>query len=166
MYIGVNVKKLMIILVILLVYTCLIPLTTSYEQLNTGNIPINTEVNCSVVPLYGGTTIDNAVYKHVLPEHTAVIRKIIWVESRGDSTAVSTTGDYGIMQVNKKCWGRRFDFNRMLELEYGLLAGYEVFKICLDTANGDIRLALKLYNGSWSYVDRVERLKEEEICFK
>ena len=152
-------KKLMIMLVILLVYTGLIPLTTT-------TLLLNTEVNCSVVPLYGGTTIDNAVYKHVLPEHTAVIRKIIWVESRGDSTTVSTTGDYGIMQVNKKYWGRRFDFSRMLELEYGLLAGYEVFKSCLDTANGDIRLALRLYNGSWSYVDRVERLKEEEICFK
>ena len=159
-------KKLMIILVILLVYTGLIPLTTSYKQLNTENIQLNTEYNYSVVPLYGGTTIDNAVYKHVLPEHTAIIRKIIWLESRGDSTAVSTTGDYGIMQVNKKYWGRRFDFSRMLELEYGLLAGYEVFNSCLDAANGDIRLALRLYNGSWSYVDRIEQVKEEEICFK
>ena len=90
-------------------------------------------------------------------EHAAIVRAIISVESGGDTLAVSHTGDYGIMQVNKRTWSKKYDFSKMNELEYGLKAGYEIYLMCYNRAGGNIREALKLYNGRYSYADKVMR---------
>jgi hypothetical protein len=102
--------------------------------------------------------LDVAIAKLVASEHQNIVRAIIQVESKGDTLAISKTGDYGIMQVNKRVWHSKFDFNRIHELEYGIYAGYSVFSMCMKQARGNTRQALRLYNGSYSYADRVMRL--------
>ena len=106
--------------------------------------------------------LTKAIESIVLDEHIPTIVAIISVESGGDTLAVSCTGDYGIMQVNKRVWGRTYDFSRMQELEYGLAAGYDVYLKCLKASNGDKRLALRKYNGSWRYVSLVEGVMNEQ----
>lgn len=115
-------------------------------------------VTKSILDKYSMSELDVVVAKLVDVEHRDVVMAIIQVESKGDTLAVSKTGDYGIMQVNKRVWHSKFDFNRMHELEYGVYAGYSVFSMCMKQARGDTRQALKLYNGSYSYANRVMRL--------
>jgi hypothetical protein len=112
----------------------------------------------SMLERHSMSELDVAIVKLVDAEHRNVVRAIIQVESKGDTMAVSKTGDYGIMQVNKRVWHSKFDFNRIHELEYGIYAGYSVFSMCMKQARGNTRQALRLYNGSYSYADRVMRL--------
>jgi len=141
-------KNVIMLMLILVMYTALTPLCVAREQLT--------------VYVDNTSNLDKAINKIVNKEHVAIIRAMVWVESRDDSTAISATGDYGIMQVNKKTWYKKYDFRRMTELEYGLQAGYDIFKYCLEVSCGDIRYALKLYNGSWSYPDRIYMAMEKK----
>lgn len=106
--------------------------------------------------------IDTVINSIVSQEHVDIVKAIIHVESRGDSLAVSKTGDYGIMQINKRTWQKVYDFNRILELEYNITAGYEILKRCLAASNGNMRHALKRYNGKWSYADKVMKVRDEQ----
>lgn len=115
-------------------------------------------VTKNILDKYSMSKLDVAVAKLVNVEHRDIVMAIIQVESKGDTLAVSKTGDYGIMQVNKRVWHSKFDFSRMHELEYGVYAGYSVFSMCMKQARGNTKQALKLYNGSYSYANRVMRL--------
>lgn len=43
--------------------------------------------------------------------------------------------DWGIMQINDKAWGERFDFNRIKsDWKYNIRAGLQVLKTCFDAA--------------------------------
>ena len=101
--------------------------------------------------------IESEVRKNVSSEHVEVVLAIIDTESKGDTLAVSNTGDYGIMQVNKATWRNKYDFSKMNELEYGIYAGCDVFNQCVDAANGNMTYALRLYNGSYEYANKVMR---------
>lgn len=106
--------------------------------------------------------LDIAIDSIVDSVHVDVVRAIIEVESKGDTLAVSPTGDYGIMQVNKAVWHGKYDFSRMNELHYGLSAGYDIYVACLDSSNGNEMLALKKYNGSWAYAKKVKKVMDEQ----
>lgn len=80
-----------------------------------------------------------------------IINSMIWVESNWESGAISKTGDHGLMQINQYYWKHRYDFQKILEPEYNIKAGTEILQCCLESSNGDIEKALKLYNGSWKY---------------
>jgi hypothetical protein len=108
-------------------------------------------------------TVDSAINKIIAPQHRAVIKAMVYVESGGDTLAVSGTGDYGILQVNKHWWGNKYDFSRMNELEYGLQSGYDIFKIYYKIADGNIRETLKRYNGSYSYADKVINVMKNKL---
>lgn len=100
-------------------------------------------------------SVYNAVTAIADSEHVDTIMAMIAVESRGDTLAVSSTGDYGIMQVNKRVWKHKYDFNRMHEMAYGIHAGYSIYSVCYKMSNGNVRDALRLYNGSYKYADKV-----------
>lgn len=135
-----NMKKYIVMVLLLFIYMA-----------TTG---MNTVINIVEKPVDRYEHVFNSV---VDDKHAVVIRAIISVESGGDTLAVSHTGDYGIMQVNKRTWSKKYDFSKMNELEYGLKAGYEIYLMCYNRAGGNIREALKLYNGRYSYADKVIR---------
>lgn len=86
---------------------------------------------------------------------------IIEVESNWNHKAISHTGDYGLMQMNKATWSKHYDFNKMLQPEYNILAGNEVLDRCLVAAKGDTTLALIYYNGSKHYPKKIYRKIEQ-----
>lgn len=135
-----NMKKYIVMVLLLFIYMA-----------TTG---MNTVINIVEEPVDRYEYVFNSV---VDDKHAGVIKAIISVESGGDTLAVSHTGDYGIMQVNKRTWSKKYDFSKMNELEYGLKAGYEIYLMCYNRAGGNIREALKLYNGRYSYADKVMR---------
>lgn len=97
------------------------------------------------------------VENSVKPEHRKAVICIIAKESDFRPYVISTFGgrNYGLMQVNYGAWHNVFDFNRMLDPAYNIECGYYVLLQCLKQSKGDMRLALKLYNGSWEYADAV-----------
>lgn len=116
------------------------------------------------------------IYALVGSDLRDVLLDMHYVESRYDSLAVSFGGDCGIGQINPRWWsGRNFrDFLVDLDLSLDLSFNDVVFsaEMCvlysewilrklLDKSGGDIRLALKYYNGSWDYVDKVLGLRNE-----
>lgn len=100
-------------------------------------------------------SVYNAVTAIADSKHVDTIMAIIAIESRGDTLAVSNTDDYGIMQVNKRVWEHKYDFSRISELYYGIHAGYSIYSICYNMSGGNIREALRRYNGTYSYADKV-----------
>lgn len=106
-------------------------------------------------------TIDKIVYRLSKPGTERIILSIIQVESGGNPNAVSKTNDYGLMQINKTCWAKYYDFDRILEPEYNIQAGIEIFNLCLNQSNNNIEKALKLYNGSSLYPPRIDKKHKE-----
>ena len=152
-------KKIIIILVMLL-FTTILPIA---------GVDIHSDMflihSTNTAYADDTSTVDRAIKEIVKEEHVSIIRAMVWVESRGNASAVSATGDYGILQVNKRTWKHKYDFSKMHELYYGLYCGYDIFMYCLDRACGDVRYALRLYNGSWAYVDKIYNTMEREIAF-
>lgn len=146
---------IIIFLVLLLKIYFIIQLNTQYKK--------NYNIENKIVSKKSSLTIQDAIDKIVLPQHRDIIKAMIFIESKGDTLAVSNTGDYGILQVNKYWWGDKYDFNRMHELEYGLQCGYDIFKIYYEISNGNIRETLKRYNGSYEYADKVINMVENSI---
>ena len=139
-----NMKKYIVMVLLLFIYMA-----------TTG---MNTVINIVEEPVEEPVDRYEYVFNSVVDDkHADVVRAIISVESGGDTLAVSHTGDHGIMQVNKRTWSKKYDFSKMNELEYGLKAGYEIYLMCYNRAGGNIREALKLYNGRYSYADKVMR---------
>ena len=107
----------------------------------------------------------NEMIKRIAGDKYSIVCAIIQVESGWNANAISSTGDYGLMQINKKTWQNHFDWNRILEPEYNVNAGIKILNMCLEARNNDIRKALIYYNGSSSYPDKVfkqmELLNEE-----
>lgn len=112
-------------------------------------------------PMYQGITVPNEVFnalEYIPSEHRDIILAICYVESRFTGDIISSTGDYGIMQINKRWHGKEFDFSRMLDIEYNIYCGYTIFSRCLSIANNDIYKALEYYNGSKEYVELFKQL--------
>jgi soluble lytic murein transglycosylase-like protein len=94
--------------------------------------------------------------------------RIMMAESAGNPSAISETGDYGLMQVNYKVHRvmRNVDFGRVLDVDYNIRLGFDIINECLKMSDGDVDLALKFYNGGGhkgdpKYVARVARAKHD-----
>jgi soluble lytic murein transglycosylase-like protein len=85
---------------------------------------------------------------------------IIEVESNWNEKAISKTGDYGLMQINKRTWQKHFDWDRILEPEYNIMVGLYILELCLEKSRGDIFKALIYYNGSCKYPPKVLKKME------
>lgn len=84
-----------------------------------------------------------------------LVYTIVEVESNWRINASSHTGDHGLMQINKRWWGHRYDFERIYEPEYNINAGIDILTYHLR--KGDVKHALTRYNGSEAYAHLVNR---------
>lgn len=94
--------------------------------------------------------------ERIVGKDASLVEAIISVESNFNSDAVSHTGDYGLMQVNKYWWEHKFDWDRILEPEYNVKAGYYILTEYIKKSD-NIQEALKRYNGGSVYPHLVNR---------
>lgn len=106
-------------------------------------------------------TLQDFVQSIIPDSMSTLVLTIISVESNWDIYASSGTNDYGLMQINERYWSKQFDFERIYEPEYNVNAGIYILNQCLAKSNGDIRLALKYYNGGSSYPSIVNNKHKE-----
>lgn len=92
-----------------------------------------------------------------------------YIESRFDTLAISRGGDCGIGQINPIWWsGKQLQLylsdqaitdasfgSVVFSLEGGILYSDWILRIYLIDSDNDMRLALKKYNGSWTYSNKV-----------
>lgn len=101
------------------------------------------------------STIVDAVYKKSRqygfePE---LVLGIVKVESNFNPKAVSYVGAVGLMQVNLPVWREALsiDDSRVFEVEYNIDLGLQILKQYYDEVNGDMKMALHLYNNGYKY---------------
>lgn len=124
-------------------------------QISTISYDCNNYVNTPSTP-------QDILYQLVDCQLYQIIYSIVEVESNWDSLAISETGDYGLMQINKYWWGHRFDWNKICEVEYNLQVGITIYKEYLDLSGGNHDQALYRYNGSRKYIKLI-RDKQREV---
>lgn len=97
--------------------------------------------------------------KHGVPADITIAK--MEHESFFNPAAIGPLGEYGLMQIYSPAWPQ-FNIARGFDIEYNLDFGIQIFAGCLKQANGDIREALRLYNGRGAlpegvlpYADRV-----------
>jgi soluble lytic murein transglycosylase-like protein len=71
---------------------------------------------------------------------------VVELESFFNPNAIGTRGEQGLAQVYAPAWPQ-FDTSRGFEIEYNLDFGAMIFASCMKQAKGNIREALRLYNG-------------------
>lgn len=79
-----------------------------------------------------------------------LVRAVCWVESGFDPNAISSTGDYGLMQVSYINHGW-LGLTEPLDPEQNLRAGCTILKTAIENSNGDFTLALMRYNRGDGY---------------
>lgn len=79
-----------------------------------------------------------------------LVRAVCWVESGFDPNAISSTGDYGLMQVSYINHGW-LGLENPLDPEANLRAGCSILKTALDNSGGDFTKALMRYNRGGGY---------------
>jgi soluble lytic murein transglycosylase-like protein len=112
--------------------------------------------------------LGNEIYNHIIKPETLqdmvfriakdkynIVCAIISVESNWNYDVVSPTGDYGLMQINKKTWQNHYDWDRILEPEYNVKVGIEILELCMESRNQDLHKALIYYNGSKHYPAKI-----------
>ena len=79
-----------------------------------------------------------------------LVRAVCWVESGIDANAISSTGDYGLMQVSYINHGW-LGLDNPLDPEANLRAGCTILKTAIDNSGGDFTRALMRYNRGDAY---------------
>lgn len=79
-----------------------------------------------------------------------LVRAVCYVESGFDPNAISSTGDYGLMQVSYINHGW-LGLTNPLDPEQNLRAGCTILKTAIENSNGDFTLALMRYNRGDGY---------------
>lgn len=79
-----------------------------------------------------------------------LVRAVCYVESGIDPNAISSTGDYGLMQVSYINHGW-LGLENPLDPEQNLRAGCTILKNALDNSGGDVTRALMRYNRGDGY---------------
>ena len=79
-----------------------------------------------------------------------LVRAVCYVESGFDPNAISSTGDYGLMQVSYINHGW-LGLTDPLDPEANLRAGCTILKTAIENSNGDFTLALMRYNRGDGY---------------
>ena len=143
-------KRIILAILILSLFT----ICGNYVEIS----PVNNIIQNNI---YQDIVIPSEVFtalESIPQEHRNVVLAICYVESRFTGDIISSTGDYGIMQINRRWHDNEFDFDKMLDIEYNIYCGYTIFSRCLTLANNDIYKALEYYNGSKSYVNLFKQL--------
>lgn len=70
------------------------------------------------------------------------------IESAFNPFAISSTGDWGLLQINE--WSHKFDKQKIFEPEYNINLGLAYLRKCHDQA-GSWAMALALYNAGKNY---------------
>lgn len=78
---------------------------------------------------------------------------IVQVESNFNPSAVSYVGAVGLMQVNLPVWRNELsiDDDRVFDVEYNIDLGLQILKRYYDEVNGNLKMALHLYNNGYKY---------------
>lgn len=92
----------------------------------------------------------SASKKHGVPAEIIVAK--IEHESGFMPDAVGPMGEWGLTQINDSAWPS-FDTKRGFDINYNADFGCMVFSKCLEAAKGNIREALRLYNGKGGLMD-------------
>lgn len=79
-----------------------------------------------------------------------LVRAVCWAESGFDPNAISSTGDYGLMQVSYINHGW-LGLTEPLDPRSNLRAGCEILKDALEFCGGDFTRALMCYNRGRAY---------------
>ena len=79
-----------------------------------------------------------------------LVRAVCWVESGLNPNAISSTGDYGLMQVSYVNHGW-LGLTDPLDPESNLRAGCTILKTAIDNSDGDFTKALMRYNRGDAY---------------
>lgn len=79
-----------------------------------------------------------------------LVRAVCWVESGIDPNAISSTGDYGLMQVSYVNHGW-LGLTDPLDPEANLRAGCTILKTAIENSDGDFTRALMRYNRGDAY---------------
>lgn len=79
-----------------------------------------------------------------------LVRAVCWVESGIDPNAISSTGDYGLMQVSYVNHGW-LGLDNPLDPEANLRAGCTILKTAIENSDGDLTRALMRYNRGDAY---------------
>lgn len=79
-----------------------------------------------------------------------LVRAVCWVESGINPNAISSTGDYGLMQVSYINHGW-LGLTNPLDPEQNLRAGCTILKTAIENSDGDFTRALMRYNRGDAY---------------
>jgi len=121
----------------------------------------------TMILLSASLYIENAETETKKPTHQEIVLSIVGqeryelvcamieVESNWNENVISTTNDYGLMQINKPTWHKHFDFNTILDPHNNITAGNLILDKCLVAAKGDTTRALIFYNGSKHYPNKI-----------
>lgn len=116
-----------------------IPETEYVEVIPDPDPIINTDIDALIVQIAG---------EYGLPWE--LVRAVCYVESGFDPNAISSTGDYGLMQVSYINHGW-LGLENPLDPYDNLCAGCTILKAALDNSDGDVTKALMRYNRGDAY---------------
>jgi hypothetical protein len=108
-------------------------------------------------------TLEQFAYRISPEEIASIVVCIIEVESNWQVNAVSKSGDYGLMQINKYWWSDTIDFDRIFEPEYNIKSGIHILEMYIDLSNGCTYNALRKYNGSSRYPHLINKKHKEKF---
>jgi len=93
-----------------------------------------------------------ASIKHGVPAEITIAK--MELESFFNPDAVGSKGEMGLMQIYPPAWPQ-FNTARGFDIGYNADFGCQVFAYCMKTSKGDIREALRRYNGLGSLPDGI-----------
>ena len=108
-------------------------------------------------------TLEQFAYRTSPEEIASIVVCMIEVESNWQVNAVSKSGDYGLMQINKYWWSDTIDFNRIFEPEYNIKSGIHILETYINLSNGCIYDGLRKYNGSSRYPHLINKKHMEKF---
>ena len=117
-----------------------VPDTEEYVEVVPEADPIiETDIDALIVQVAG---------EYVLPWQ--LVRAVCYVESGFNPNAISSTGDYGLMQVSYINHGW-LGLDNPLDPEQNIRAGCKILKDAIDASDGDFTRALMRYNRGDAY---------------
>lgn len=108
-------------------------------------------------------TLEQFAYRISPEEIASIVVCMIEVESNWQINAVSKSGDYGLMQINKYWWSDTVDFSRIFEPEYNIKSGIHILETYINLSNGCIYDGLRKYNGSSRYPHSINKKHKQKF---
>lgn len=101
---------------------------------------------------WGAMIVKEAERRSLDPD---LVAAVMWLESRGDATAIGPGGSVGLMQIMPKEAGFswRPTQQELLDPATNLFWGSRILATVIHQSHGDLFNALAAYNGGWEQVD-------------